>query len=143
MEKQLNELLADMTIESHKMLHYHWYVKGINFYNVHVRTEQFYHDFVKMCDEIAEMMLMMGYKPIANLKEMLDITHIKELKFSYIEESVINEGMLIDFDYLLYNMKNIKSLADETERDLIVTKLDEYIYYLNRNIWMIKQSLNN
>lgn len=143
MEKQLNELLADMTIESHKMLNYHWYAKGMNFYAVHVRTEQFYHDFVKMCDEIAEMMLMMGYKPIANLKEMLDIAHIRELQSSYVEENVINEGIHIDFDYLLYNMKNIKSLADETENDLIVTKLDEYIYYLNKNIWMIRQSLDN
>ena len=55
MEKQLNELLADVVVESHKMLNYHWYVKGINFQTMHLKTEQFYHDFVKMSDEIAEI----------------------------------------------------------------------------------------
>ena len=140
MEKQLNELLADVVVESHKMLNYHWYVKGINFQTMHLKTEQFYHDFVKMSDEIAEIMLMMGYMPVANLKEILSIAHIKELRSQYSEESVINEGILIDFVYLLNNIKNIRSLADETENELVVIKLDEYIYYLNKNIWMLKQA---
>ena len=143
MEKQLNELLADMIVESHKMQNYHWYIKGNNFDSIHLKTEKYYQDFVRMSDEIAKTMLMMGYNPIANLKDILEIAHIKELRSQYIEESIVKEGMLIDFDYLLYNIKNIKSLADETENDLVVPKLDEYIYYINKHIWMIKQSLNN
>ena len=37
-------------------------------------------------------------------------------------------------------MKNIKSLADETENDIVVIKLDEYIYYLSKQLWILNQS---
>ena len=140
MEKQLNELLADVIVESHKMLNCHWYNKGENFYAIHLKTEQLYHDFINMSDEIAELMLMMGYMPIANLKECLQIAHIKELRSQYIDENLVNEGMMIDFKYLLDAMINIKSLADETENDIVVIKLDEYIYYLSKQLWILNQS---
>lgn len=142
MEKQLNELLSDVIVESHKILNYHWYMKGKNFSSMHKITEELYNYFIKMSDEIGELILMMGYMPVANLKDILYIAHIKELRSQYIEESIIIEGMIIDFKYLLDNMKNIKSLADETENDIVVIKLDEYIYYLSKQFWMLNQSKN-
>ena len=63
----------------------------LNFYAMHLKTEQLYHDFINMSDEIAELMLMMGYMPIANLKECLQIAHIKELRSQYIDENFCEE----------------------------------------------------
>ena len=137
MEKLLNELLSDVIVESHKMQNYHWYIKGKSFYPMHKQMEEFYHEFIDMSDEIAEVMLMMGYKPVANLKDMLNLAHIKELRSQYIEDRIVYEGLVIDFKYLLHNMKNIKSLADETENDIIVTKIDEFIYMISKHLWMI------
>ncbi len=140
MEKLLNELLSDVIVESHKMQNYHWYIKGKSFYPMHKQMEEFYHEFIDMSDEIAEVMLMMGYKPVANLKDMLNLAHIKELRSQYIEDRIVYEGLVIDFKYLLHNMKNIKSLADETENDIVVTKIDEFIYLISKHLWMILQT---
>ena len=140
MEKLLNELLSDVIVESHKMLNYHWYIKGKNFYPMHKQMEEFYHEFINMSDEIAEVMLMMGYNPVANLKDMLNLAHIKELRSQFIEDRIVFEGLVIDFKYLLHNMKNIKSLADETENDIVVTKIDEFIYLISKHLWMILQT---
>ena len=140
MEKLLNELLSDVIVESHKMQNYHWYIKGKSFYPMHKQMEELYHEFINMSDEIAEVMLMMGYKPVANLKDMLNLAHIKELRSQYIEDRIVYEGLVIDFKYLLHNMKNIKSLADETENDIVVTKIDEFIFLISKHLWMILQT---
>ena len=42
MEEKLNNLLADFTVETHKIQNFHWYIKGENFFNDHLKLEDYY-----------------------------------------------------------------------------------------------------
>ncbi len=84
MEEKLNNLLADFTVETHKIQNFHWYIKGENFFNDHLKLENYYKVFNEYDDVIAEAMLMDGFEPKATLKD-------------YIANSTIEEGRNVEF----------------------------------------------
>ena len=83
MEKLLNKLLADLVVEYHKLQHFHWYVKGGDFFTVHAQLEKMYDEINEAVDEVAEIMLQCKMKPASSMKEFLKLTGIKEATGSF------------------------------------------------------------
>ena len=73
MENKLNKLLANYVVEYHKLQNYHWYIKGKDFFQVHAKLEDIYNGINGAIDELAENILMIGYKPLASLKDFLEV----------------------------------------------------------------------
>ena len=42
MESKLNALLANLTVEYHKLQNQHWYVAGSDFFQAHAQLEELY-----------------------------------------------------------------------------------------------------
>ncbi|KLT15579.1 general stress protein [Neobacillus vireti] len=61
-----------------KTHHFHWYVKGENFFTLHVKFEELYTESALHLDTIAERMLAIGVSPTATLKEQLEIASVEE-----------------------------------------------------------------
>lgn len=141
MEKQLNHLLADFAVEYHKLQNFHWYVKGKDFFNVHVKLEEYYNHINEGIDDIAEKILMIGGNPIASMQEFLDHSQIQEAKDNPISSNEIYQHILSDFSYLLNSVKNIKKDADEQNEYLISSAMDSYIDDFSKAIWMLKQAI--
>lgn len=139
MEKQLNNFLADLVVEYHKLQNFHWYVKGKDFFTVHAKLEELYNGINGAIDEVAENILMMGGSPKASLKSYLEIAKIKESDENHKKVKDIYKDVLADFSYLLDSVKAIKVEADEENNYLISALMDEYIKQFSKSIWMIAQ----
>ena len=139
MEKQLNNFLADLVVEYHKLQNFHWYVKGKDFFTVHAKLEELYNGINNAIDEVAENILMIEGKPLASLKDFLEHASIKESKMEHIQSKEVFKEVLADFNYLLTSVKEIKKEADEKEIYIISALMDEYIKQFTKSIWMISQ----
>lgn len=139
MEKQLNNLLADLVVEYHKLQNFHWYVKGKDFFTVHAKLEELYDGINGAIDEVAENILMIEGSPLASLNEFMQNASIKEAKMEHIKSKYVFKEVLADFSYLLNCVKAIKKQADENEVYIISALMDDYIKEFTKSIWMINQ----
>src|SRR3954463_5109151 len=74
----LNTQVANFSVLYMKLHHYHWYVKGENFFTLHPKFEELYTESSLHLDTIAERMLSLGTLPTATLKEQLQLSSIEE-----------------------------------------------------------------
>lgn len=74
----LNKQVANFSVLFMKTHHYHWYVKGENFFTLHVKFEELYTEAALHLDTIAERMLAVGATPSATLKKQLELASIEE-----------------------------------------------------------------
>ncbi|MFJ7726070.1 Dps family protein [Neobacillus sp. NPDC097160] len=74
----LDKQVANFSVLYMKLHHYHWYVKGENFFTLHVKFGEWYTEAGLHLDTIAERMLSIGALPTANLKEQLEMATIEE-----------------------------------------------------------------
>ena len=139
MNELMNNYLADLVVEYHKLQNFHWYVKGKNFFTIHAKLEELYDGINGAIDEVAENILINDGKPLANIQEFLAHAKIKEANAEYIGYRAIFEAVLADFEYLLVSAKTIKKQADAEENYGISSLMDDYIQQFGKNIWMIKQ----
>ena len=143
MENKLNKLLANFVVEYHKLQNYHWYIKGKDFFQVHAKLEEIYNGINSSIDELAENILMLGYKPLASLKEFLEVSDIEEAEMEDVKSKHIFKEVLKDFDKLLKDVIEIKKEADENNIYLISALMDDYIKEFYKSIWMIKQVIED
>ena len=143
MKQQLNNLLANLVVEYHKLQNFHWYIKGKDFFQVHAKLEDLYNGINGMIDEVAENMLMEGIKPRASLKEFLEVASIQEAEAESIKSKHIYKEVLNDFNIILNQVLEVKKLADEENNYLISASMDEYIKQFKKSIWMINQVIDD
>ena len=143
MENKLNKLLANFVVEYHKLQNYHWYIKGKDFFQVHAKLEEIYNGINSSIDELAENILMLGYKPVASLKEFLEVSDIEEAEMEDVKSKHIFKEVLKDFEKLLKDVIEIKKEADENNIYLISALMDDYIKEFYKSIWMIKQVIED
>lgn len=139
MEKKMNTLLADLVVEYHKLQNFHWYIKGKDFFTIHAKLEEYYNYINEAIDEIAENILMIGFQPVASLKEFMELSKIEEAKDQQLSSKEIYNTVLKDFNYLLEAIKEIKQLADKEDNYLISSLMDDYIGNFTKSIWMLNQ----
>ena len=77
-EQVLNRQVANLNVLYVKIHNYHWYVKGPNFFTLHVKFEEFYNEVTVQMDEIAERILTLKGSPAATMKEYLELSSIQE-----------------------------------------------------------------
>jgi len=142
MEKQLNQLLANLVVEYHKLQNFHWYIKGKDFFTVHAKLEELYDNINGAVDEVAEYILMIDGSPVASLKDFLEISSIKEAQKERRESKCIFKEVLHDFEFLLNQIVEIKKEAEREEVYAISILMDDYIKQFTKSIWMIKQVIS-
>ncbi len=136
----LNNLLADLVVEYHKLQNFHWYVKGSDFFNAHAKLEELYNGINGAIDEVGEHILMIGEKPLASLNEFIKASHIQEADMNFKSSKDIYNEVIQDFDYLLESVKKIKEDADQQNNPLISSLMDNYIGEFSKNLWMLRQA---
>lgn len=76
---KLNNLLADLVVLNQKVFTLHWNVKGEDSFDAHKLTDDLYNGLIKFIDEVGEKIKMGGEYPVGSIKEMLELTSIKEI----------------------------------------------------------------
>lgn len=60
---KLNVLLSNLQVLYINTRGFHWNIKGDNFFELHLKFEEFYTDLQQKIDEVAERILTLGHVP--------------------------------------------------------------------------------
>ncbi|RED58085.1 Dps family protein [Cohnella lupini] len=133
----LNQQIANWNILHMKLHNFHWYVRGPQFFTLHVKFEELYTEAASHIDILAERLLAVGGNPVA--------THLETLRLSSVKEAVGDEGaeqmaesVARDFKQVASELgEGIKvaiSCDDEDTADLLLgikTGLEKHAWMLN------------
>jgi starvation-inducible DNA-binding protein len=132
----LNKQIANWSVLYTKLHNYHWYVKGGQFFTLHVKFEEFYNEAGLHVDELAERLLAIGGKPAATMKEYLEMSSIKEASGSESADEMV-QSVINDFSIIIGELKEGMSFAeeknDETTGDMLLAIHSE----LEKHVWML------
>ncbi|MDR7239946.1 Dps family protein [Neobacillus drentensis] len=132
----LNKQIANWSVLYTKLHNYHWYVKGGQFFTLHVKFEEFYNEAGLHVDELAERLLAIGGKPAATMKEYLEISSIKEATGNETADEMV-ESVIKDFSIIIGELKEGMSFAgeknDETTGDMLLAIHSG----LEKHVWML------
>lgn len=80
LSERLNQLLADYQLFYQNLRGLHWNIKGKDFFELHLKFEEFYNDAIIKIDEIAERILTLEGIPLHTFSDYLKKTKLIEEK---------------------------------------------------------------
>ncbi len=136
----LNELLADYQIYYQNLRGIHWNVKGMQFFALHSKFEEYYTEAADVIDEIAERILTLGGTPLHTFGAYIGNSVLKQ------EENVSDdrealEVVLSNSQHLLNQLKKVNILASEQEDEGTNDLVSGLISSTEKRIWMLNASL--
>lgn len=137
---QLNELVATWSVLYTKLHNYHWYVNGPSFFTLHAKFEELYNEVTLNLDELAERILSKGGKPIATLKENLELSHIDEASGKESTEEMV-ETLIKDFQAIMEALESAMEKASEDGDDRTEDLLNAQFQSLEKHTWMLSAYL--
>ena len=137
---KLNHLLANYQLFYQNVRGLHWNIKGREFFELHLKFEEFYDDAVLKIDEIAERILTLEGEPLHTFTDYLKVAEIKE------EKAVTNgikglEIVVNNFSTLISQERSILSLAADAEDEGTVSLMSDYISQTEKTLWMLSSYL--
>lgn len=138
----LNKQLANNTVLWTKLHNYHWYVKGANFFSLHVKFEELYDATAVYVDDLAERILAIGGAPIAKQTEAIEESSIEEGEYGLDAPAMVKQ-LSEDFDVLVAEMHQGVKAAEEAGDDSTADMFIGMITDVEKNNWMLKSYLGN
>ena len=132
----LNVQIANWSVLYTKLHRFHWFVKGPLFFTLHEKFEELYNESADAVDEIAERLLAIGGKPIATMKEYLNLATIEETQDESNAEAMVST-LIADYKQLKSELKELASLADEANNDVINDLAVGLMVKIDTHIWML------
>jgi starvation-inducible DNA-binding protein len=140
LSEKLNSLLANFQIYYQNLRGLHWNIKGKNFFELHLKFEEFYTDAQVKIDEIAERILTLQGKPLHTFQDYLDISTVPVGKnISNDVEAV--ELVVSSLSKLLVLEREILHLSDETNDEGTNSMMSDIIAEQEKTIWMLNSWL--
>jgi starvation-inducible DNA-binding protein len=136
----LNVQVANWSVLYTKLHRYHWFVKGPQFFTLHEKFEELYNESASVVDEVAERLLAIGGKPAATMKEYLNIATIEETKGETNANEMVS-SLIDDYKHLKTEIKELASLAEQYENDVINDLAVGLLVKLDTHIWMLSAYL--
>jgi starvation-inducible DNA-binding protein len=133
---KLNLLIADFTIFYQKLRHYHWNVKGEQFFMLHEKFEEMYTEVGDVIDELAERVVGLEAIPLHTLAHMLETTSLKEDQ-ELPAPAKMATRTLKDFEALNKRLLETIEFAEAAGDRTTVNLLDEIHDGLEAHAWML------
>ncbi|WP_066628891.1 Dps family protein [Labilibacter marinus] len=137
---KLNELLANYQLFYQNLRGFHWNIKGKNFFELHVKFEEFYNDAVIKVDEIAERILTLEGEPLHTFSDYLKTATLEE-------QNGITDGVqaieviVANFSTLVLLEREILSLAGDADDEGTASLMSDYISETEKTLWMLNAYL--
>lgn len=133
----LNTLIADFTVFYQKLRHYHWNVKGEEFFKLHEKFEEIYTETGDVIDELAERVVGLEGVPLHTLAHMLESTGLEEdvdlpAAGEMVSRTVKDIGAIND------QLLKAISVAEKAEDRTTTNLLDDVHDGLEAHLWMLK-----
>jgi starvation-inducible DNA-binding protein len=123
-----------------KLHNYHWYVKGPEFFNLHIKFEELYNEAGLHLDVIAERILALRGQPIATMKEQLAAASIKEARGTENANQMVSQ-LANDFEMLTGELTKAIEDAEKNEDQPSADMLIGIRQSIEKHTWMMKAYL--
>ena len=132
----LQTLLANLQLYYTNLRGFHWNVKGVEFFGLHAKLEEFYDDTAEKVDEVAERILMLGGVPAHNYSDYLKTSTIKETGVVSNTKEIVN-NVLESLKVLIGLERGILETASEGKDEGTVALMSDFIAEKEKNVWML------
>ncbi|MGB5480589.1 MAG: DNA starvation/stationary phase protection protein [Eudoraea sp.] len=132
----LNQLMANYFVHYNKLRNFHWNVDGHDFFELHEEFEKEYNTVKQNIDIIAERIRVFGLKPSMKIKEILDLSEIKEVSADKMSPTAMVTEVLKDFDVLHDKMLDVVNAALETGDNVTEQIVTDFMRNLEKRNWM-------
>lgn len=136
----LNKQIANFSVLYVKLHHYHWFVKGDHFYELHTKFEEFYTEVATYIDELAERLLTLKEKPLAMMKDFLQQSSITEASGNETAQQMV-QNIANDFSTIIQEVKQAIEIADNLKDDATADMLIGITKSLEKHLWMLNAFL--
>ncbi|WP_158841720.1 Dps family protein [Polaribacter sp. L3A8] len=137
---ELNGLLANFQIYYQNLRGLHWNIKGKNFFELHVKFEEFYTDSQIKIDEIAERILTLQGQPLHTFSDYLATSSVAVGK--NISNDVEGVELVVNsLAELLKNERLILDLSDKAADEGTNSMMSDFIAEQEKTIWMLNSWL--
>ncbi|MCK1994874.1 Dps family protein [Peribacillus muralis] len=137
----VNKEIANFSVLYTKIHNYHWFVNGPHFFELHQKLEELYVEITANYDELAERLLAIGEKPVATLKEYLELTTLEEATGNENTEDMV-QSVINDFEKLSEEFLEIIEAAEE-EDPVTADMLTSMKKSFNKHAWMLRAYLGH
>lgn len=136
----LNTQIANWSLLFVKLHNYHWYVKGSQFFTLHLKFEELYTEAALHVDNLAERLLALKGQPVATMREILEQATVGEASGKENAEEMV-ASIVADFGTVIAELKEGMALAaevgDETTGDMLLAIHSS----LEKHVWMLESFL--
>ncbi|WP_223594828.1 Dps family protein [Neobacillus bataviensis] len=136
----LDKQVANFSVLYMKLHHYHWYVKGENFFTLHVKFGELYAEAALHMDTIAERMLSLGASPTATLKEQLKLASIEEASGEESSSEMV-QALADDFNTVCGELTEGITAAEDNDDQPTADLFIEIRTSLEKHRWMLEAYL--
>ena len=134
--KELNTLLANFQIYYQNVRGLHWNIKGKNFFELHVKFEEFYTDSQLKVDLIAERILTLQGTPLHTFDDYIKAAKVPVGK--NISKDVAAVELVIEsLAELLKIEREILELSDNADDEGTNSMMSDFIAEQEKTIWML------
>lgn len=144
MSKELTNIVkkqvANWSVLYIKLHNYHWYVTGPEFFTLHAKFEELYNEAGVHIDELAERLLALGEKPVAKMKDCLELASVNEAEGGESATDMVR-SVVADFTTLIGELKEGMDLAAETGDETTGDMLLAIQASLEKHVWMLNSFL--
>lgn len=136
----LNKQISNWGVLFVKLHNFHWYVKGTQFFTLHLKFEELYNEAALHIDDLAERVLAIKGKPLATLSDYLATASVKEAKGT---ESATEQvaATIADFETIIAELKEAMKLAEEADDETTGDLLLAIHTSLEKHVWMLSSFL--
>lgn len=136
-EQELNIYLSNLSVFYMKLHNFHWNIKGPQFFQLHVKFEEFYTQATLHMDQVAERILALGLQPVSTLAGQLKLATISEVSESDASDFKTVDFTVEDFSILIAHARKVLALADENKDTGTSDLMTQLIAYYEQNLWMM------
>ena len=136
----LNGLLANFQIYYQNLRGLHWNIKGKNFFELHVKFEEFYTDSQVKVDDVAERILTLQGKPLHTFTDYIENASVPVGKDISNDEEAVNL-VVTSLSELLRIERTILDLSDESNDEGTNAMMSDFIVEQEKTIWMLNSWL--
>ncbi|WP_099205288.1 Dps family protein [Scatolibacter rhodanostii] len=138
LQDKMNLYLANQEIMYIKLHNLHWYIQGKGFFTLHAKLEELYDQTAEVIDEVAERLLAISGKPIANLKNALAIATVKELEDEPVSSDSVVYKLISDVEYWIQDSAEIIKLAEDADDVGTADLFTGYLANYQKLLWMLR-----
>lgn len=140
LSEKLNGLLSDYQLFYQNLRGLHWNIKGREFFELHVKFEEYYNDAVIKVDEIAERILTLEGEPLHTFSDYVRVSGIKEERGVFSGKKGV-EIIINNFSTLILKERDILRLAGDAEDEGTASLMSDYIAETEKTLWMLSSYL--